>query len=217
MTWKAPGALFEQVVPASALSPSEVEESETIGGNGLRVYWVDQARHASRVGHIDWQNYDRMTLEANLAWGLTKDPFEGTEITTVIDDGDDNNDGHRVRGRGGRDRDEDENDHDRGRGNDGRDGHDGGRGRGRDDNGHGRGRGNSRGRGRGHQSQNDDDRRVITTVSEGGVASDYFGLRAVGKGLAKRAPLCHDGRPELPEQALQGRTWFCETKRSSCS
>ena len=79
-TWKGPGDEYEQVIPASELSPNDVDPALGTGGEGLRVYWVDNARHASKVGHIDWQNYDRMTLEANLAWELTSSSFAGTTI-----------------------------------------------------------------------------------------------------------------------------------------
>ncbi len=80
-TWKGPGDTFEQVIPASALSPNDEDPPLGIGGDGLRVYWVDSARHASKVGHIDWQNYDRMTYEANISWPITRSPFVGTTIT----------------------------------------------------------------------------------------------------------------------------------------
>lgn len=80
VTWMGPGDDFEQVIPASALSPNLVDPALGTGGKGLRVYWVDSARHASKVGHIDWQNYDRMTLESNIAWGITRGAFEGTQI-----------------------------------------------------------------------------------------------------------------------------------------
>ncbi|MCA9303883.1 MAG: hypothetical protein KC996_07165 [Phycisphaerales bacterium] len=82
LTWKGPGDEFEQVIPASALSINETDPPLGTGGEGLRVYWVDNARHASKVGHIDWQNYDRVTYEANIAWGLTTGAFPGTTITT---------------------------------------------------------------------------------------------------------------------------------------
>jgi PA14 domain len=80
LTWKGPGDTFERVVPATAFSPNAVDPALGTGGDGLRVYWVDNARHASKVGHIDWQNYDRMTFEANIAWEITHNPFVGTTI-----------------------------------------------------------------------------------------------------------------------------------------
>lgn len=83
LTWKGPGDAFEQVIPSSALSPNETDPALGTGGDGLRVYWVDSARHASKVGHIDWQNYDRMTYEANIAWEITRGAFTGT---TIIND-----------------------------------------------------------------------------------------------------------------------------------
>ncbi|MCA9277129.1 MAG: hypothetical protein KDA29_14000 [Phycisphaerales bacterium] len=81
LTWQGPGDDFEQVVPASALSENDEDPALNVGGEGLRVYWVDNARHAEHTGHIDWQNYDRMTFEANIAWELTNDAFAGTTIT----------------------------------------------------------------------------------------------------------------------------------------
>ena len=81
LTWNGPDDPFEQVVPASALSPKDVDPALGTGGDGLRVYWVDNARHASKVGHIDWQSYDRMTFEANIAWPISREAFAGTTIT----------------------------------------------------------------------------------------------------------------------------------------
>ncbi|MGV6815249.1 MAG: PA14 domain-containing protein, partial [Phycisphaerales bacterium] len=83
LTWKGPGDEFESVIPASAFSMNEVDPALGTGGDGLLVYWVDNARHASKVGHIDWQNYDRTTFEANIAWELTSGVFPGT---TIIND-----------------------------------------------------------------------------------------------------------------------------------
>jgi|GEM_PF-1490648 len=81
LTWKGPGDEFESVIPASAFSMNEVDPALGSSGEGLLVYWVDNARHASKVGHIDWQNYDRTTFEANIAWELTNGVFPGTTIT----------------------------------------------------------------------------------------------------------------------------------------
>ena len=80
LTWQGPGDESESVVPASAFSPRDEEPALGTGGQGLRVYWVDNAHHAQKVGHIDWQRYDRITFEANLSWGLTSGRFEGTTI-----------------------------------------------------------------------------------------------------------------------------------------
>lgn len=86
LTWKGQGDEFESVIPSSAFSLNEVDPALGIGGDGLLVYWVDSARHASKVGHIDWQNYDRTTFEANIAWEITSGVFPGTTI--VDEDGD---------------------------------------------------------------------------------------------------------------------------------
>ncbi len=81
LTWQGPGDDFEEVIPSSALSQNEEDPTLNIGGDGLRVYWVDNARHAEHAGHIDWQRYDRMTFESNIAWEITRNPFAGTTIT----------------------------------------------------------------------------------------------------------------------------------------
>lgn len=141
-TWKGPGDQFEQVIPADALSPAESDEQVSSNADGLRVYWVDSARHAARVGHIDWQNYDRVTLESNIAWGITREPFEGTEVE-VEQQNNNRGRGHENRGRG-----------------------------------HG---GDVPGRALGHLRNNGGSTTTTTVQSEGGVASDNFGLRAVGK------------------------------------
>jgi hypothetical protein len=83
LTWKGPGSSFEQVIPSSAFSQNTIDPELNVGGSGLRVYWVDNARHARHAGQIDWQNYDRVTLEANLAWESTQGVFEGTTITNT--------------------------------------------------------------------------------------------------------------------------------------
>ncbi|MAO20262.1 MAG: hypothetical protein CMJ35_14920 [Phycisphaerae bacterium] len=85
VTWQGPNDMFEEVIPSSALSQNEVDPLLNIGGEGLRVYWVDNARHAQNAGQIDWQNYDRMTFESNIAWEITQSAFAGTTITN--DDG----------------------------------------------------------------------------------------------------------------------------------
>lgn len=81
LTWQGPDDEFQQVIPSSRLSQNEVDPDLNIGGSGLRVYWVDNARHAQHAGHIDWQNYDRMTFESNIAWEITRSAFAGTTIT----------------------------------------------------------------------------------------------------------------------------------------
>ncbi len=81
LTWQGPGDDFEQVIPSSVLSQNDEDPTLNVGGEGLRVYWVDNARHAQHAGHIDWQNYDRMTFESNIAWEITRNPFAGTTIT----------------------------------------------------------------------------------------------------------------------------------------
>tara|TARA_E500000318_G_scaffold12972_4_gene11980 strand:- start:14817 stop:18359 length:3543 start_codon:yes stop_codon:yes gene_type:complete len=81
VTWQGPGDDFQEVIPSSALSQNETDPLINVGGEGLRVYWVDNARHAQHAGHIDWQNYDRMTFESNIAWELTRSAFQGTTIT----------------------------------------------------------------------------------------------------------------------------------------
>jgi len=81
VTTKGPGDQFEEVIPSSMLSQNETDPALGEGGDGLRVYWVNNARHARRAGQIDWQNYDRLTFEANIAWELTSGAFPGTTIT----------------------------------------------------------------------------------------------------------------------------------------
>lgn len=85
LTWQGPGEDFEQVIPSSALSQNDVDPALNVGGDGLRVYWVNNARHAEHAGHIDWQNYDQITFESNIAWELTSGAFAGTTI--INDDG----------------------------------------------------------------------------------------------------------------------------------
>jgi hypothetical protein len=74
LTWRAPGEAYDEVVPASAFSPEEPDPDGPVIG-GLRAYWVDDARHASKVGHIDFAVYDESTVVENIAWGLTSGAF----------------------------------------------------------------------------------------------------------------------------------------------
>ena len=84
LTWKGPGDEFESVIPASAFSMNRVDPAIGTGGSGLLVYWVDNARHARKVGQIDWQNYDRTTIESNISWNRTSDPFPGSTIISDL-------------------------------------------------------------------------------------------------------------------------------------
>lgn len=75
LTWTPPGSDREEVIPAAAFSP-RVIENDIADANGLRVFWVDNARHAEQVGHIDFQDYDRTSMTPNVSWGLTSEAFE---------------------------------------------------------------------------------------------------------------------------------------------
>lgn len=73
LTWRAPGAAHEEVVPASAFSPAGI--AEDTGGTGLRAYWSSGVSHATRIGQVDWSTYDHATTESQIAWEITNSPF----------------------------------------------------------------------------------------------------------------------------------------------
>ncbi len=73
LTWQAPGAAHEEVVPASAFSPAAFDVEP--GGMGLRAYWSSNVSHATRLGQVDWASYDHATNESQISWGITNEPF----------------------------------------------------------------------------------------------------------------------------------------------
>lgn len=73
VTWQAPGAAHEEVVPASAFSPAGIADES--GGTGLRAYWSGGVSHATRIGQVDWSTYDHATTESQVAWEITNNPF----------------------------------------------------------------------------------------------------------------------------------------------
>ncbi len=72
-TWQAPGAEFEEVIPASAFSPDVIDDSS--GGMGLRAYWSSGVSHATTLGRVDWSTYDLATNESQISWPITNSPF----------------------------------------------------------------------------------------------------------------------------------------------
>lgn len=74
LSWTSPLTGREEIVPRSAFFQPVGDTFEAVG-DGLRVYWVHNARHAEEVGHIDFARYDAMTIEPRIAWELTADGF----------------------------------------------------------------------------------------------------------------------------------------------
>jgi len=72
-TWQAPGAPFEEVIPASAFAP--IEYVPGAGGPGLRAYWSSGVSHATRLGEVDWSTYDQVTMENKVSWPITNSAF----------------------------------------------------------------------------------------------------------------------------------------------
>ena len=73
VTWQAPGAAHEEVIPASAFRPATL--SDESGGLGLRAYWSSNVSHATRIGQVDWSTYDHATTESAVSWEITNDAF----------------------------------------------------------------------------------------------------------------------------------------------
>jgi hypothetical protein len=73
LTWQAPGAAHEEVVPASAFSPAGL--ADETGGLGLRAYWSSGVSHATRLGQVDWSTYDNATAESDVSWEITNSAF----------------------------------------------------------------------------------------------------------------------------------------------
>ncbi|MBL8761543.1 MAG: hypothetical protein JNL50_09600, partial [Phycisphaerae bacterium] len=72
-TWQAPGAAFEEVIPASAFDPLAIVPGGD--GQGLRAYWSSGVSHATKLGEVDWSTYDTVTTETKVSWNITSSPF----------------------------------------------------------------------------------------------------------------------------------------------
>jgi uncharacterized protein YndB with AHSA1/START domain len=74
-TWQGPNDEFEEIIPPSAFKPSASEPVVDAGGGGLRAYWTSGASHATRLGEVDWDDYDTSTIEPKAAWEITNSAF----------------------------------------------------------------------------------------------------------------------------------------------
>ncbi len=67
LSWSGPGQP-EVVVPSDALSPHAAEMPLDPLDGGLRAYWTPNVRHAARLGHVDWGNWDFATIEPKVSF-----------------------------------------------------------------------------------------------------------------------------------------------------
>ncbi|MCC6228800.1 MAG: hypothetical protein IT432_06190 [Phycisphaerales bacterium] len=72
-TWQAPGAPYEEVIPASAFDPLAYVPGAD--GQGLRAYWSSGTSHATKLGEVDWSTYDTVTTESRVSWNITNSAF----------------------------------------------------------------------------------------------------------------------------------------------
>ncbi len=75
LTWQGPGVSFEEVIPASAFLPDPNEPPADAGGGGLRAYWSSGTSHATRLGEVDWLNYDTTSVVPKVNWRITNNAF----------------------------------------------------------------------------------------------------------------------------------------------
>jgi len=73
LSWKGPSDQYESVVPSSALSPGVLIADP--GGGGLRAYWTSGVSHATKLGEVDWANFDNVTTEQDISWEITNSAF----------------------------------------------------------------------------------------------------------------------------------------------
>jgi hypothetical protein len=75
LEWQGPSDAAREVVPAGALSHVPAEAPADDPEWGLRAYWFPGAAHASRLGQMDWTAYSSSTIERNVSWEITSEPF----------------------------------------------------------------------------------------------------------------------------------------------
>ncbi len=73
LAWRGPSDEHVSIVPSSAFSPGSGVVSPASGG--LVAYWSDGVSHATSVGQVNWNNYDRLGTEPNISWRLTSGAF----------------------------------------------------------------------------------------------------------------------------------------------
>ncbi len=77
LDWTGPGVPSVTAIPASALSHQPAGTTVTSAGHGLRAYWSQGTSHATRLGEVDWTQYDSTTVEPSVSWPITNNAFYG--------------------------------------------------------------------------------------------------------------------------------------------
>lgn len=73
LTWQGPGDAVSEVIPAAAFEAEAPPAGAS--GEGLRAYWAEGQSHATKVGQVDWTQYDEMSVVPSIAWRLTRGAF----------------------------------------------------------------------------------------------------------------------------------------------
>lgn len=75
LAWQGPSMASSQVIGAEAFSHVAAEAPADEVGTGITAYWIHNVSHAQKLGQIDWTAYTTTTLERNIAWEITNEPF----------------------------------------------------------------------------------------------------------------------------------------------
>ncbi|MDI1289325.1 MAG: PA14 domain-containing protein, partial [bacterium] len=75
LDWSGPGDKTAVTVPASAFSNVPATANAGSQNNGLRAYWSSGVSHATRLGEVDWTQYDTSTVEPSVSWSITNSAF----------------------------------------------------------------------------------------------------------------------------------------------
>ena len=81
LTWRGPHDPFESVIPPDALTPGVLVPPGDTAGSGINAYWTIHARHAERLGQVDWDAYDGESTPSKIYWPISNAPFEPDQPT----------------------------------------------------------------------------------------------------------------------------------------
>ena len=74
-TWRGPSAAYEEVIPARAFTPADVEPSGDCECEGLVAEWFLGTQAAASLDEVDWSSYDYTAAGGNVSWEMTSGVF----------------------------------------------------------------------------------------------------------------------------------------------
>ncbi|KAA0217254.1 MAG: hypothetical protein DYG94_01550 [Leptolyngbya sp. PLA3] len=75
LSWQGPSMASSTVIGTESFSHVAAEAPADEPGTGVKAYWIHNVSHAQKLGQIDWTGYTTTTLERNVAWEITNEPF----------------------------------------------------------------------------------------------------------------------------------------------